>query len=406
MRIGYRIIPAVVVCVLGLDPGEASGQVVTRDSAGVTILESPAPLWPKGGGWRVGPRPSRVIGGLAGDEKHPPLHLVRSALRLEDGAIVVANSGTRQLLFFGADGRFQRSAGRSGAGPGEFASLSSILISPGGELLARDDRNARTNRFSASGSYLGETRLAAAPDAPRGWPAGVFGDGAWLVEAPAGGGMTRGQPGETLQGAVFHYLRYAPDGSFIARLFSTRNRPRYVQDFGGRSSFPYIPLTPGKPAVVAVGREIHVARGLEAEIERRDASGKVTGLIRWRGPPRRRTSEIWDRYRKEAPSSLSDERRRMRVEDLLKRDLPLPDFVPAFDRLLRDSEGNLWIHRYRLPWDADDEWDVIDERGRWLGTVTTPRNVTVLQVGSDFILGRHLDGLGVEEIRVHPLRKE
>ena len=41
---------------------------------------------------------------------------------------------------------------------------------------------------------------------------------------------------------------------------------------------------------------------------------------------------------------------------------------------------------------------VFDSEGVWIGTVTTPVNVTVLEIGTDYLLGRHRDELGVERV--------
>ena len=65
----------------------------------------------------------------------------------------------------------------------------------------------------------------------------------------------------------------------------------------------------------------------------------------------------------------------------------------------------MWIQRYRLPWETTPIWDVIDAEGRWLGMVEMPPRVRVVQIGGDFVLGRHHDELNVERIHLYSLTK-
>jgi hypothetical protein len=48
---------------------------------------------------------------------------------------------------------------------------------------------------------------------------------------------------------------------------------------------------------------------------------------------------------------------------------------------------------------------VLDERGRFLGTVQTPFRVEVFQIGPDFLIGRARDDDEVEQVRVYRLSK-
>jgi hypothetical protein len=70
-----------------------------------------------------------------------------------------------------------------------------------------------------------------------------------------------------------------------------------------------------------------------------------------------------------------------------------------------DSEEHIWLERYRLPWEADSRWEVVASDGRWLGDVVAPARLRILQIGRDFVLGRQVDSLGVERVRLHALRR-
>ncbi len=86
--------------------------VVTRDSAGVTIVETNRALWGDSMPWTVDTTPMLAIGQLDGEEPYLFEWLV-GALRLDDGSIIAADGSPRKLRQFDSTGRFVRAAGRS-----------------------------------------------------------------------------------------------------------------------------------------------------------------------------------------------------------------------------------------------------------------------------------------------------
>ena len=58
-----------------------------------------------------------------------------------------------------------------------------------------------------------------------------------------------------------------------------------------------------------------------------------------------------------------------------------------------------------LPWTNERSWHIIASTGEWLGDLSTPDDVTVFSVGEDYLLGRHLDELGVERVVLYALRR-
>ena len=76
--------------------------------------------------WEVAAEPSVVVGKDA-SELDAVLDVVRNAVRLRDGRIVVANGGlSSRLPVFSPEGRYISSIGREGEGPGEFAWITSL----------------------------------------------------------------------------------------------------------------------------------------------------------------------------------------------------------------------------------------------------------------------------------------
>jgi len=182
-------------------------------------------------------------------------------------------------------------------------------------------------------------------------------------------------------------------------------------------------------------------RGERPQVEVRDLDGEALALWRWTPDHVRPTAEIWGRYRTESLAS-TDEETRARYEHYYDQDPPRPEVVPTYQEMLTDAAGNLWLERFRLPWDEAwlwdvvgpevvptyqemltdaagnlwlerfrlpwDEawlWDVVGPEGEWLGTVEVPTGFTPHQIDDDLLVGVHRDEMGVEQVRVYRLVK-
>ena len=114
---------------------DASAQV-TRDSAGIRIIENARPADDSRLAWRIGAEPVVSIGEVVGDEAYL-LYQANDATILPDGRIVIANTGTNELRVFDAAGMHLATWGGEGEGPGT-ASPVAFGTHPGQEsYLAR-----------------------------------------------------------------------------------------------------------------------------------------------------------------------------------------------------------------------------------------------------------------------------
>lgn len=110
--------------------------------------------------WRLADSPSVDIGVAEGKESDE-LASASGSLRLPDGRIVIANSGTSELRVFDSTGTFVKSIGRKGEGPGEFTgSLQMTAISPT-EFAVFDQNAQRLSVFDTAGSLVRESRVQA-----------------------------------------------------------------------------------------------------------------------------------------------------------------------------------------------------------------------------------------------------
>ena len=84
--------------------------------------------------------------------------------------------------------------------------------------------------------------------------------------------------------------------------------------------------------------------------------------------------------------------------------IPFPELVPAFDQVLMDLDGHLWMREYQLN-ENPLRVLVFGNAGRWLGTVQLPEGGQITDVGSDYVLGVWTDALGIETVRMYGLAK-
>ena len=92
-----------------------------------------------------------------------------------------------------------------------------------------------------------------------------------------------------------------------------------------------------------------------------------------------------------------------------------PDVLPAHYRVIVASSGALWVERGDAPRDplpyvaeayaASTVWDVFTPEGEWLGPVQLHAGFEPWEIGEDYVLGVHHDGVGVERLRLYSLGK-
>lgn len=118
--------------------------------------------------WQVDSAPLLVIGRDDGDAASE-LGVANSAVRLADGRIVVANSGTSELRFFDSTGRALASRGREGDGPGEYRGIMAVYPRGNDSLVVYANGQRRFSVLDDSGTYRRTMDLASLPGTPFPW---------------------------------------------------------------------------------------------------------------------------------------------------------------------------------------------------------------------------------------------
>jgi hypothetical protein len=392
-----RIILLLTAAACGEGAAEASRTVV-RDSAGIQIVENSGAAWEEGEGWRLSEQPVLQIGELDGPEEYQ-LYRVSGAIRLPDGRIVVANGG-HELRFYEANGSHVRSAGRKGGGPGEFEALGSLRAVGPDSLMAVDWQLQRVSFFDTRGAFLGSFPIPAVEGTGRPRLIGRFGDGTLMV---AGGRSFGADARGGLHVDSSLYVRVTPDGEPLDTMGSLPAGESFVIREGqgmtvtsrafGRS-----------PQHDLRGQRFYFGNGESYTVDVYSSQGTLEHRIRRVHDNLAVTEEDVRRFKEERLENATDPDWRPRTERSLA-EMPYPATMPAYSRIILDSEGNLWVAPYRRPGDEQPRWDVFDPDGQWLGTVETPPDFRVTEIGADYVLGVYRDELDVEQVQLYTLRK-
>ena len=396
MKLGWA---AVATVAAGCGSGGRVAPPSSRDSAGVTIVESSGPVWGSEGKWRVEPKAFLDIGSADGAEPYL-FNDVETAIRLVDGTIVVANAGSGELRYFDAAGRHLSSVGRKGSGPGEFGQSSvHIWHAPNGDIVANDAGNRRVNIFDSTRVFRTTVTLDLPPTGLRPSLQGILADGSWLVQAWVEGAQSAN--GEWRSTSVYH--RYGSDGKHLATLARSPGAVSLAVSEGRMAAYLTVPFSPSAFVTTQANTVLLNDDGAPRLIQMA-ADGAVRSIYRWQ-LPRRKSADLIEAYRNAELAQTTDSVWKRLRGAFFSRSLPMPEFVPAYARMIVDAAGNIWLQRYYLDSEKERINDILAPDGRWLGTVTLPAGLWVLQVGPDFLLGWRRDESDVEHVVVHRLLK-
>jgi len=390
-----------VVGVLSSCFGTLRAQEPPGEHPGVPIVKNEAPSWLPGHGWRFSEQPILDIGVVEGDTNYQ-FYRISSVVRLQDGRIVVADGGNSRLKFFDASGRFLRSSGRKGGGPGEFATLSWVRQLDTDTLVTWDPRNQRLSVFTPDGDYVRSVRPQTSGSAAL-RVLGAWGDGDLLAS------MRVGDSGPLKESEIvresFLYIRYASDGSILDTVGRFPGSEFYQVGSHEGSTISTmavaVPFMRGPHVALSVGG-FYFGTGDTYAIGAYGRDGTLTSILRCGQGNRRVTSDIAARYKEERLHNVGNANVRRTFERAWST-IPFPETMPAYQGLFADDGGNLWVRDYAVPGETDPPWQVFDAEGRWLGRVDGVPGFALSQVGADFALGVWKDDMGVEHVRLYRL---
>lgn len=368
-----------------------------RDSAGIRITEHTWAQIQALPTWTVDAVPSVQLGANLDASGAYAFSSVSGVARLQDGTIVVAENGSGELRAFSGAGDHKGNWGREGEGPGEFSGFWGMGRLPGDSIVVWDLGLLRLTVFDSLGNVSRMATLEAGS-----WGrhlVGALESGAFLFASiPTSdiGDLAR----EGYQRVTQLHVLGNREGAPIATLGPHQHRVRYGVRRGRSMWVSDIPFSPGVVAAVW-GDMAVVARNERYEILTYGVEGSLKYIIRVDRPSRRISAQDVDAYWRH-----SDSRLRQPLSDtnrMLRDELPMEVFLPAFSAMIGDRAGHLWVKDVFVPGNEWQAWTVFDSAGRAVSRVQLPGGLEVLDVGQDYVLGTMTGEMGVESVTLFAL---
>jgi hypothetical protein len=386
---------------------------VVRDSSGVTIVESHAPLWNAATTWAVSAEPQLRIEPRADDDSVRQFTRITGLTRLSSGLIVALEAAALELRWFDPIGRHLRTSRLRGQGPRELRFASALNRLPGDTLLV--DGNNRPNKslvFSSTGEFVREDVM----DEQRLRSSGRWGECASLVlpdrsrllcqELP-GATPLPPDPGPGYLREFLQFVRVSWDVTEVDTLGRYGGIEQVGLDLGGKwTDFQVHPFY-SRSHVAAGGDPLRIAIAVNPaySIELWTSRDGLDRIVRRTGPLRKPT----DRERAGAVDLMREWNRQHTDPAMMDRVLagvPVPDSLPAAWGLVFSSGGELLVAREGLlPGQEQTLYDVFDRDGRFLGELRFPPSFTIREVGIDYVLGVRLAADDVPVIELYSLRR-
>ncbi len=134
--------------------GFPAGQKVETVNGVRTVHNTSVGTWGKTPA--VSLQPVRVLGDVDSDDEAVAFHMPSGLALDAQGRIYVLDTGNHRVQVFGPDGKFLKTIGRKGQGPGEFFSPDSIGFDARDHLYVGEGQAARIQEFLPDGK-LGQT---------------------------------------------------------------------------------------------------------------------------------------------------------------------------------------------------------------------------------------------------------
>lgn len=362
-------------------PQDGAGPPITETSMGSMAV---LPTWT-----------TETVLSMGGPDAAPVHHFDQpvDVYRMDDGTVVVANSGTAEVRFYGPDGApLATVAGAPGDSVG-LAAPAWIDALPGDSLLVYD---AATNHLVVLGPDRSVSRVASLQGAwTRPEYRGLLADGTvvmsdWPVTQPQGSQPT---PQE------LRVFLHALDGSRVDTV-GTFPHTVLVRSDDNRIGVPeFGPYT----SVAASDDGMWVGLGRTYEVAYFGRAGGIQRIVRWAGPDRTVTQAHRDRLLEARLSTAGSETDR----ETVRRQHGAAVFastLPAYGRIVAASDGEIWVEEYD-PFGTDGgvTWTAFSAEGEALGQVTLEGRTALMDVGGGYITGLRQDGTAT---RVVVLRVE
>jgi hypothetical protein len=346
--------------------------------------------------WRLG----SLIATLGEPASEVEFDLVSSAFLTTKG-IVVADGGAKQLRFFGNDLRQVSVAGRDGSGPGEFRRFTRVFRVAHDSFGVYDAALRRVTIVGGDGDIARTMSIGAVGGGRLGAPTvvGILSNGSLAsFTAPPPNATNARSAGLVNLVASVHV--HSPSGGIIRTLGQAPGGQLYLEVADGQVA-SWTPMCQRVVSAYVQDDRIFIGDGSTPAVVV-FSSSDTASAIRWTAPDLRLSPRLVEQYRQRALDSAPTEARRRQLEMSFDR-VPVPEKMPAYDGLLVDREGNVWVAEYLRPDAQTRRWRVFRPDGSEAAQIVVPMQLTITDVGRDRVIGVMRDASGLETVKVYAL---
>jgi len=333
---------------------------------------------------------------------------VVDVIPLPDGGVAVLDRQAAEIRIFDGTGAYRATLGVKGEGPGELQSPGVLGLLPGDTIAVYDSRSERITRFGPDGT-LGRITTLAGDAMGRPYTADFLPDGRLVGQsrwfADASGALPMEQKPTFVRdsvvltvfdadGAVADTVDVLPGGEWIR---STQVSGQMVMVSMRSAAFDRSNLFAAYPdGVWSDTNDRFELRLYDA------ADGRLARIVRAPGLERLATDEVAQAIHDHemADADTPDERRTTEEWFALS---PRPTLQPAYDRVVVDDRGRLWVREWSGT-DPSTRWWVFSGAGDLLGSVDVPSGTTILAVRCAAVWGVARDELDVSYVVRYALR--
>ena len=315
---------------------------------------------------------------------------------LEDGSIIVADRADALLFLYDSTGRFVRTLGGMGYGPGEFRMISGVAPLGGDTILVFDGTGRRLTTFTLDGDVTGTHTVELPADFEHSLSgyelAGILeGDRAVLVP-DAVPGQSRTQA-DTFRIDI-PVLVVSREGELLHRLDGLWG----MEAFGDELTTMIAPL--GWRRIARVTEEGILSADVEAGvIERYDARGTPVQALQLSHDREPLPVHVQDDWIESRTRGIEDRSQRAYFQRWLAQ-LPFPEHLPYLSDLHADGDGRFWLRTATLPNEAlGSQWIIVDAEGVPTAAIELPSALRILELRGRHLLGLWTDSLGVQTVR-------
>lgn len=372
-----RAVPA--LCALLLAACSGGGKAAEDVPSGPPLTSFSVP------GWSV-EHAAQAGGADAGRDQQ--LYTVVSVAEDPEGRVYALNFGDKRVVVFDTTGRFVRSIGKTGKGPGEFTSPTRLAVVGSDGLYVMDPLQRRISRFRRSdGSHLSDLPLSVGTGfIPREMRAAA---GRVLVELrPARTARSKGPvrprvvPVDTVTGAPLY-----PQEVVLDTISQVEVRTPHGKVM--RAMVMDIPFAPRPLWALDPAGNVLFGSGSRYMLFRA-AGGRTEMAMRGEGERIPVTREDQERLFREAAMKPFEGK------------VAFPDQKPYFTALVADG-GRVW---FRVPSARPgNRWEIRDGAGRKLGEVLLAANADLMHVSPTSMYVVQTDADDVETLHRYRLRR-